>query len=119
MINYTDPEYPAGWAEDYVPVGEDVTKDPQTYALTIEGDSMEPTLQSEDHIVVSPNSPVENGKIAVVVGDDGQKTAKRVYYRDDHILLQPDNRAHNPIILTKKDSPRIIGKVVALIRTNL
>ncbi len=57
---------------------------------------MAPVILEGDRIIVSPNTPVESGQIAVIVNDHG-KTVKRVHYQDkEHILLTSDN----PIIFT-------------------
>jgi repressor LexA len=65
-----------------------------------------------DHVLVRPQDTAENGEIVVaLIGDEA--TVKRFYRESDHIRLQPDNPAMNPIITR---DVRIIGKVIGLFR---
>jgi len=110
LIGWTDQDYPPGWADEWEPCPSDVT-DPQAFALDVEGDSMAPVILQGDRIIVSPNTPVENGQIAVVANNEG-KTVKRIHFKENQILLTSDNPKYPPIIWTKKDRSKIIGRVI-------
>ena len=58
-----------------------------------------------------PNA--ENGDIVVaMVGDEGA-TVKRFYKESDHIRLQPENDAYDPIIC---QDVKIVGRVIGVYR---
>ena len=67
------------------------------FAMKVTGESMKPTIQDGEYVLVRKKEQVENGEIAVVrfrrdVGtEELQATVKRYYREKDHILLQPDN----------------------------
>ncbi|MCR4401073.1 MAG: repressor LexA, partial [Syntrophomonadaceae bacterium] len=54
----------------------------------------------------------ENGEIVVALLG-GEATVKRLYRRDGHVELRPENPAMAPIITPAVD---VVGKVVGLIR---
>lgn len=87
------------------------------YALRCKGDSMiNARIYDGDLVYIRSQPEVENGEIAAVVVD-GEITLKRVYKRTGFVILQPENPAHEPIIVTTADisagKMRIIGKAVA------
>ena len=47
---------------------------------------------------------------AVLIGDEA--TIKRVYYKDNEIILKPDNPNYGYIKLNKDNPGKILGKVV-------
>ena len=57
---------------------------------------------------------VNNGEIAAVIIDN-EATLKRVYKRNDCLILRPENPLYKEIILEREEmnSARIIGKAVA------
>ncbi len=116
LIDYTDMEYPTGWADDWEYCPEEI-RDPHAFALGVDGDgdSMQPTISKGDRVLISPSIKVENGQISVVASDDG-KTLKRVHFEDDHIYLTSDNPKYPPIFWKKEDDPKIIGRVVRVVK---
>lgn len=57
------------------------SRDPKAFALTIEGDSMEPKFLQGDRVVLEPLAPLINGKPVVAkFADDGVKL--RIYHRE-------------------------------------
>ncbi len=107
---WTDGEYPPGFAEEYISRG-DVT-DPNAFALIVDGDSMSPSINSGDIVIISPNSPIINRSIAVVSLNDEERTLKRVIFlNDDYILLQPENEQYEPMLRPLKET-KFIGRVV-------
>ncbi len=71
---FDDGGYPAGagWDEVELPA----TTDPNAYALTITGDSMEPVYRDGDTIAVSPAAPVRVGDRVVARTANGAVMAK-------------------------------------------
>jgi phage repressor protein C with HTH and peptisase S24 domain len=71
---FDDGGYPAGagWDEVELPA----TADPNAYALSIAGDSMEPVYRNGDSIVVSPAAPVRVGDRVVARNTEGEVMAK-------------------------------------------
>jgi phage repressor protein C with HTH and peptisase S24 domain len=71
---FDDGGYPAGagWDEVELPA----TTDPNAYALSISGDSMEPAYREGDAIIVSPAAPVRVGDRVVARAADGAVMAK-------------------------------------------
>ncbi len=90
------------------------TKEGQ-FLLRVTGESMEPTLHEGDLAVVSQQSEVRNGQIAVVEVD-GEVTVKRFYREANDIRLQPDNRAFDAITVPPTSQFRLIGRVTGLWR---
>jgi repressor LexA len=65
-----------------------------------------------DYVVVRPADDAANGEIVVaLIGEEA--TVKRIYREADHIRLQPENEAMEPIITTEA---RVLGKVVGVFR---
>jgi repressor LexA len=85
------------------------------FSLRITGDSMvEAGIFDGDYVIVKPQKTIENGEIGVVLIED-EATVKRVYIKNEKIILKPENRRmqstkHNP------DEVSIIGRVVGVIR---
>lgn len=98
--------------EDTFPLPAELT-DENTFVLTVKGDSMiEAGIFDGDYLVVRQQNTATNGDIVVALLED-EATVKRFYKEKDHIRLQPENRAMEPIIT--KDVI-ILGKAIALLR---
>lgn len=103
--------------EDYFTVGEsffnkDALKN-DNFILKVQGESMiNAGINNGDYIIVSKRTDAKNGDIVVAM-IEGDATVKTFYKERDHIRLQPENDAFDPIIAKKVD---IIGKVVGLFR---
>lgn len=89
--DYTDGDYPAGCAEEFVGVPAPfVQKDPSAFALRIEGDSMLPRFHDGDIVVVAPQSLPRSGRPAVVKVD-GAVTCKLWSRHGNEVTLTPLN----------------------------
>jgi repressor LexA len=99
--------------EDIYPLPKDFVLYEDTFMLKIRGDSMiEAGIFDGDLVVVRRTADASNGDIVVaLVGEEA--TVKRFYREKDHIRLQPENSAMEPIIV--KDVA-ILGKVTGLLR---
>lgn len=87
-------------------------------AITIHGDSMEPTYKDGDLVYIKCRPDVPEGTVAVVFLDD-EATLKHVYKRPTGLTLLSDNMAtHPPIMVEFEDyaNVRIFGVPVGFTR---
>ena len=68
-----------------------------------------------DKLVVQQESTANNGEIVVALVDDSA-TVKTFFKEENHIRLQPENDAMEPIIV---DDVKILGKVISLFRPKM
>lgn len=84
------------------------------FVLEIRGESMITAgIMNGDYVVVKRQVDAQNGDIVIAMME-GDATCKRYFKERDHIRLQPENPAMQPIIV--KDV-QILGKVTAVYRT--
>lgn len=97
--------------EGYASIDEDI--DAQ-FCLRCQGDSMiDARIYDGDIVYIRQQPDVDNGEIAaVLIGDEA--TLKRVYKKKNTIILQPANKAYEPMVYTgsELDEIRILGKAV-------
>jgi repressor LexA len=100
--------------EDYVMTPGAAGGDTGEYLLRVRGESMKDAgIIEGDLVVVRPQETARDGEIIVaLVGEEA--TVKRFFQEADHVRLQPENTAMEPI-LTK--DVRVLGKVVGLMRS--
>ncbi|MFS8631532.1 MAG: transcriptional repressor LexA [Bacillales bacterium] len=101
--------------EEYTPVPSSIAKTSDNlFILNVEGDSMvNAGIYDGDKVIVKQQNTAENGDIVVAMTEDNEATIKRFFKEKDHIRLQPENDALEPIIL---DNVTILGKVIGLYR---
>ncbi len=99
--------------EEYVPVPEIAGGDEGEYVLAVRGDSMVKVgIMPGDFVVVRPQDTAQDGEIVVaLMGEDA--TVKRFFKESDHIRLQPENDAMEPI---RTREVQILGRVVGVLR---
>ena len=99
--------------EDYVPVPQIAGGDDGGYLLQIRGDSMKNAgILEGDYVVVHPQDSASDGEIVVaLLGEEA--TVKRFFRESDHIRLQPENDAMEPI---RSKEVKVLGRVVGLLR---
>lgn len=100
---FTDLEYPASVADDYVSCPD--VRDPQAFAARVVGDSMEPSYREGEIVVFSPDEPTRDGCDCFVrLLRDNESTFKRVYFEDDgqRIRLQPLNSKYPPTVVDRE-----------------
>jgi repressor LexA len=100
--------------EDYVQVPRVAGGDDGEYVLRVRGESMiDAGILEGDFVVVRPQETATDGEIVVaLVGEEA--TVKRFFRESDHVRLQPENRAMEPI---RSKDVRILGRVVGLFRS--
>lgn len=105
-------------ASDFFPLPPDLKYEENSlFMLTIRGDSMIQTgIYDGDHVIVRKQEAASNGDIVIAMTDENEATCKRFFKETDHIRLQPENDALDPIILS---NVTILGKVVGLYRNHI
>ncbi len=100
--------------EEYVQVPDAAGGQLGEYVLRIRGDSMKDAgILDEDFVVVRPQDTASDGDIVVaLLGDEA--TVKRFFKEKDHVRLQPENEAMEPILSREV---QILGRVVGLFRS--
>ncbi len=99
--------------EDYVPVPALAGGEEGEYVLRIRGESMKNAgILPDDYVVVRPQETAEDGEIIVaLVGEEA--TVKRFFKESDHVRLQPENDALEPI---RSRDVKILGRVIGVFR---
>jgi repressor LexA len=99
--------------EEYVEVPDLAGGDDGEYVLRVTGDSMRDAgILDGDHVVVHKQETARNGEIVVaLVGEEA--TVKRYFKESDHVRLQPENDAHEPI---RTRDAQVLGRVVGVCR---
>ena len=99
--------------DDTLPISIDFVGNKESYVLKVKGDSMiEAGILHGDFVIVNSQHNAKNGDIVVaLIGDEA--TVKTFYKEKDHIRLQPQNSAMDPILIKE---PYILGVVKAVVR---
>jgi repressor LexA len=99
--------------EDYVSIPEIAGGEEGEYVLRVSGDSMKDAgIFEGDYVVVRPQQTAQDGEIVVaLVGEEA--TVKRFYREADHVRLQPENEAMEPI---RTREVTVLGRVVGVCR---
>ena len=90
--------------EDYVQVPSVAGGDEGEYVLQVSGESMRDAgILAGDYVVVRPQNTAGDGDIIVaLLGDEA--TVKRFFRERDHVRLQPENPAMEPIRISRRRS---------------
>jgi repressor LexA len=99
--------------EEYVPVPGIAGGDQGEFVLRVKGDSMKDAgILEGDHVIVRRQDAANDGDIVVaLVGEEA--TVKRFFRETDHVRLQPENEALEPI---RTRELQLIGRVVGVCR---
>ena len=99
--------------EDYVAVPALAGGEDGEYVLRVRGESMKNAgILPDDYVVVRPQDTASDGEIVVaLVGEEA--TVKRFFREADHVRLQPENDAMEPI---RSREVRVLGRVVGVFR---
>src|SRR5205807_2676506 len=100
--------------EDYIPTPDFAGGRDGEYLLRVRGESMKNVgILEGDLVVVRPQDTADDSDIVVaLVGEEA--TVKRYFQETDHVRLQPENDAMEPI---RARDVRILGRVVGLMRS--
>lgn len=97
---------------DFLPSG-------KLFYLRAKGQSMDPTIKDGSLVLIRQQPDVEDGEIAAVLFvDDDEATLKRIKRAGATVILMPDNRKYEPIVVDQDHPVRILGKAVR-VTTNL
>lgn len=110
------PTYAEENIESYYPVPSHITKNKDYFLLKVKGDSMiEAGILEDDLILVEKTNYANHGEIVVALIEDSA-TVKRLYKKNDQVMLIPENSSMEPII---PEYMEILGKVISLFRENI
>jgi repressor LexA len=98
--------------EGYAELPDGVSAD---FALRCKGDSMTPTFQPGDLVLIRQQPEVQPGQIAAV-GIDGEATLKRFYKNENGIVLVADNPAYLPQVYPAGTDVCVYGLAVGFVR---
>jgi len=101
--------------EDTFPLPLDYIKhDRELFMLRVSGESMiNAGIKDNDLAIIESAQTAANGDIVVALIEDSA-TIKRFFKEKDHIRLQPENDAMDPIVV---DDCTILGKLVGIFRS--
>lgn len=98
--------------DGYAALPDGVTAD---FALRCKGDSMTPTFQPGDLVLIRQQPEVEPGQIAAV-GIEGEATLKRFYKNGESVVLVADNAAYAPQVYAEGANVCVYGLAVGFVR---
>jgi len=105
-----------GWEE----ISPKLASQGEYFALKIKGDSMSPTMDENDIVIVKKQNDISSGDIAIVCINGDEATCKKLIKHKDGISLVSLNSKYEPMYYDKNDIAdkpiHIIGKVVELRR---
>ena len=89
----------------------------EAFLLKVQGESMVGAhILPGDLALVRRQPTAENGEIVVAMLND-EATVKRVFFKKDVVILQPENPAMTPIQVRRGEKNfQIIGKVIGILR---
>jgi phage repressor protein C with HTH and peptisase S24 domain len=89
-------------------------------AITVKGDSMEPTLPNRAIIVVKRGLEVQLGEIGVffLSGEYGETVVKRLKYKNGTHVLESDNSFYKDILISSEEVTKC-GKVIKIVIDNI
>ena len=99
-----------------LPITPEIVGDPDAFAVTLHGDSMEPDFHEGDVLVFAPSAEVQDGDECFVGFRTGEHTFKRVYdLGDGRLELRPLNtrRHRTQVVSTEADTG--VARVVKLV----
>ena len=95
--------------KEMMPIGE-------SYALTVEGDSMiNEGIHNGDTVLIKKTNIADNGEIVVALIDDNEATLKRIRKKGQSIALESANPIYETKILSAH-RVKIQGKLIGLLR---
>jgi repressor LexA len=89
----------------------------EAFLLKVQGESMiNAHILPGDYALVRRQATAENGEIVVALVND-EATVKRVFFKKDLVVLQPEHPSMAPIQVRRGEkSFQIVGKVVGILR---
>ena len=102
--------------QGYEPVEPQETTNGEYFYLEVVGDSMkDDRILPGDILYVRKQNTLNNGEIGIVLVDD-EATVKRVYFKNNTLILQPSNDNYQPLVFDEQQlqqhQVQILGKVI-------
>ena len=101
-------------------IPEDMAKHGEFFALKIKGDSMTPSINNSDVVIVRQQEDAENGDIVIATINGNDAVCKRLKKYSDGLSLISLNPAYEPLYFNTseiQEAPvKITGKVIELRR---
>jgi repressor LexA len=102
---------------DFLDVPASMLGNGEYYALRVDGDSMvNAGINDNDIVIIRKSDNARDGKIVVALVDGMEATLKRIYRREGKVILEAENEAYKPRILTP-ERVQVQGELASLIRT--
>ena len=82
------------------------------FAVKVRGDSMKPTIQDGEYVLVRRHAGVDSGTISVVrfrkdvSSEESEVTVKRYYQEKNHLLLRPENEDAEWFVIVEKEEDK-------------
>ncbi len=111
-----EPIYAKQQIQGYEPVEPQETNNGEYFYLEVVGDSMkDDRILPGDILYVRKQNTLNNGEIGIVLVDD-EATVKRVYFKNNTLILQPSNDNYQPLVFDEQQlqqhQVQILGKVI-------
>lgn len=111
-----EPIYAQQQIQGYEPVEPQETTNGEYFYLEVVGDSMkDDRILPGDILYVRKQNTLNNGEIGIVLVDD-EATVKRVYFKNNTLILQPSNDNYQPLVFDEQQlqqhQVQILGKVI-------
>ena len=111
-----EPIYAQQQIQGYEPVEPQETNNGEYFYLEVVGDSMKnDRILPGDILYVRKQNTLNNGEIGIVLVDD-EATVKRVYFKNNTLILQPSNDNYQPLVFDEQQlqqhQVQILGKVI-------
>lgn len=106
---------------DFEEITEEMSKTGSYFALKVKGDSMMPTIQPNDVVILRQQDDAENGSICAIMVNGFDATLKKIKKDPNGIVLVPLNSNYEPMFFTNDEiitkPVKIIGKAVEIRRS--
>lgn len=90
----------------------ETSKDINQFLFKMHDNSMESQISQGDYAVINANVEIKNSDLAVVILDNSPITVRKIYFKDDAILLNPFNPKFDSTFIDEKSKLIILGKVI-------
>lgn len=98
-------------------ISEKMARSDKTYfGLKVKGDSMFPTYQEGDTLIVEKNTSCESGNDCIVAINGNEAFLKRVYINSTGITLQALNPKYEPLTYTNEDIKKLPVTIIGIVR---
>ena len=109
-----EPIYAQQQIQGYEPVEPQETNNGEYFYLEVVGDSMKnDRILPGDILYVRKQNTLNNGEIGIVLVDD-EATVKRVYFKNNTLILQPSNDNYQPLVFDEQQLQQHLQQIQIL-----